>query len=300
MNLRQIRQFLAVSETLNFRKAAERLHMAQPPLSVSIRKLEDDLGTPLFVRLRRGLRLTSAGEAVLAHARQIAFHSDELRKASADAAEGVGGNLRIGFVGSATYALFPKALPAFRTRFPRVTLDLRERTTTAILKEIESGELDLGLVRYPLVESTTARLQPVEHDRLVAAFPAGSRLLERQRITLKDLAHESFIMYSAVAALNLRAQVVTACQKAGFNPRVVQEAVQVQTILSLVESGLGIALVPEASTAHASPGLMFRELAGSQRQLEIAIAVATHASAESPAARSFRELLTELGRAASA
>ena len=120
------RHFLAVADALNFRKAAEGLHMAQPPLSVSIKRLEEDLGTPLFLRERRGVRLTPAGAAMLAHARQAVFHAGEARKSATEAAVGVGGLLRIGFIGSATYTLFPRVLPAFRERYPRVVLELRD------------------------------------------------------------------------------------------------------------------------------------------------------------------------------
>ena len=133
------------------------MHMAQPPLSVSIKRLEDDLGSPLVLRERRGLRLTATGEVILAHAKLIAFHSDQLRKSATDVTGGIGGKLRIAFVGSATYTLFPRALPQFRERYPLVELELRERSTTQILREIEQGELDLGFVRYPVIEATTAR-----------------------------------------------------------------------------------------------------------------------------------------------
>ena len=296
MNFRQIQQFLAVAETLNFRKAAERLHMAQPPLSVSIKRLEQDLGSALFVRHRRGLRLTATGEGILGHARQIAFHSDQLRKSAAQAAGGVGGQLRIGFVGSATYTLFPRTLPLFRERYPNVVLDLRERSTTQILREIESGELDLGLVRYPVTEATAAALTPVEHDQLVAALPGASSLAKRKRLRLRDLAGQPFIMYSSAAAQNLRSQVVSACQAECFMPYVVQEAVQVQTVVSLVASGMGVAIVPSVSQAQPSQGVVFRELAGASGRLDIALAVAMHADTAPPAAVRFRQLLEELAQ----
>jgi DNA-binding transcriptional LysR family regulator len=294
MNLRQLRQFLAVAETLNFRKAAERLHMAQPPLSVAIKRMESDLGTPLFLRERRGLRLTAAGEAVLPHARQIAFHADQLRRTAAEASQGIGGVLRIGFVGSATYALFPRCLPVFRERYPRVLLELHESSTREVLRDIESGQLDAGVVRYPLSEPTTARLLPVEHDQLVAVVPRGSPLAQRRRLALTDLQHEPFVLYATPAALNLRSQVVALCQAAGFTPAVAQEAVQVQTILSLVESGLGVALVPSVSQTQASAGVVFRGLAGSNERFNVSLAVATSADTESPAAGRFRELVMEL------
>lgn len=268
--------------------------MAQPPLSVSIKRLEEDLGTPLFLRERRGVRLTPAGAAMLAHARQAVFHAGEARKSATEAAVGVGGLLRIGFIGSATYTLFPRVLPAFRERYPRVVLELRETSTRDALRAVEAGELDVGLVRYPLIESTSAHLLPVEHDQLVAALPRGSPLAERRRLAVRDLAEQPFVIYAAPAALNLRAQVLSVCQAAGFAPRIVQEAVQVQTLLSLVESGLGVALVPSASQAQASMGLAFKAFTGANERLDVAIAVATHAQTESPVAKRFRELLIEV------
>lgn len=294
MNLRQIQQFAAVAEALNFRKAAEKLHMAQPPLSVSIKRLEDELGTPLFIRERRGLRLTAAGEAILVHVRQIAFHADQLKKTAASAAGGMGGRLRIAFVGSATYTLFPRVLPAFRERYPRVELELREGTTSQILRQVERGEIDLGLVRHPVVESTTAVLTPVEHDRLVAALPPRSPLARKAKLRLQDLAGQPFIVYAASAALNLRTQVLSACRAAGFTPRIVQEAVQVQTLLSLVESGMGVALVPSISQAQGARGVAFRSLADAGDRLDIAIAAVTHPDTEPAAAARFRQLVVEL------
>ncbi|MCW2573710.1 MAG: LysR family transcriptional regulator, partial [Frankiales bacterium] len=216
-----MKQLVALAEALNFRRAAERLHMAQPALSVSIRRLEDELGSQLLVRDPRGARLTPAGEAVLAHARQVVFHTDQLKRAAASASGGTSGRLRIAFVGSAAYSLFPRVLPAFREKYPQVELDLREGTTTQMLRQVERGEIDLALVRYPVIEATTAVLRPVESDVLVAALLSGSPLARKRALHLRDLADEDFVAYSATAAMNLRVQIVAACQAAGFTPRIV-------------------------------------------------------------------------------
>lgn len=294
MHVRQIRQFLAVAETGNFRKASERLNMAQPPLSIAIKRMEDELGGALFLRERRGVRLTALGEAILEDARQISFHNEQLRKAAASASTGLAGTLRIGFVGSATYNLFPRVLPVFRERYPLIELELRERTTTQILREIESDQLDLGLVRYPVFEPTHATVTPVEPDVLVVALPRANPLARRTRLKLRDLAGESFIMYSSVAALNLRGQVMLACQTAGFTPRVVQEAIQVQTIVSLVESGMGVALVPSICQRSASDDVVFRPLIAPPEHLAIAIAAVTRPETEPRTVTRFRETLAEL------
>ncbi|CAN7701063.1 LysR family transcriptional regulator [Variovorax sp. OV084] len=293
MNFRQLNQFLTVVEMRSFRKAAERLHIAQPPLSTGIRRLEEDLGARLFDRSRRGVSLTDAGLAVLADAQQIAFHVEHLRAAVEAQKTGVGGTLRVGFVGSATYQLLPKALPAFRERYPNVVLELHESTTVQILKDIENGALDLGLVRYPLIESTVLEVEPVERDVLVAALPAGHRLSRRRTLKLADLAGEPFVLYSASGAPNLQAQVMLACQTAGFAPRVVQEAVQVQTVVSLVESGMGVALVPSMSGAHSSRQVVFRKVV-SEVPLDVAIAIATRPGAQTSASGKFSAVLRSM------
>jgi DNA-binding transcriptional LysR family regulator len=293
MNLQQMKQLVALAETLNFRRAAERLHMAQPPLSVSIRRLEEELDARLVVRERRGLRLTPAGEAVLAHARQITFHAEQVKRAASSASTGTSGRLRIAFVGSAAYSLFPRVLPVFRERFPQVELELREGTTTQMLRQVERGDVDLALVRYPVVEATTALLRPVEPDVLVAALPATSPLARKRSLRLRDLADEPFVVYSATAAMNLRVQIAGACSAAGFTPRIAQEAVQVQTVLSLVGSGVGVALVPSLSRMQAPAGVEFHKITDGGERLDTALAAATHPHNEPAAAVRFREVLGE-------
>ena len=292
MNLRQLNQFLAVVETQSFRKAAERLHIAQPPLSTGIRRLEEDLGVRLFERGRRGVRMTEAGKTVLPDAQKIAFHVDRLLGAVTALQDGVGGRLRVGFVGSATYKLLPRSLPVFRERYPQVVLELREGTTVQILRDIEAGTLELGLVRYPVLQPTPVDVVPIEWDRLVAALPTGHKFARRRRLALADLSAEPFIMYSTSNAPNLGGHVMLACQAAGFSPRVVQEAVQVQTLISLVESGMGVALVPAASALESARQVAFREVSA-ETSLEVAIAVATRPGEESGVIARFREVLQE-------
>ncbi len=297
MDTRQIRQFLAVADTLSFRKGAERLHMAQPPLSMAIRRMEASLGAPLFVRGRNGVRLTDFGKALVDDARRVAHDAERLRRSAAMFNAGTSGRLRVGFVGSATYMLLPTVLPRFRSRYPGIELDLREGTTSQILASIQQGSLDLGLVRYPVFEPHTTYLTPVQEDMLVVALPKDSELRNRKRMSLKDLHDHPFVLYSATAAANLRGQVFLACQAAGFTPRVVQEAVQVQTLICLVESGMGIALVPSSSARHGPPGVIFRNLAPSDKHLAVAIALASRGESDLVIATRFREVLTEFSSA---
>lgn len=275
MNLKQLRQFVALAETGNFHKAAEQMHMAQPPLSVSIRKLEGEVGGALFLRTPNGVLLTAAGRAMLADAREAIFHAQQCQHAVLAALQGEGGLLRIGFVGSATYSLLPRLIPNFRQRYPKIDLELTESTTATILDRLAARSLDVGLVRFPVLHHGVFQFTPLEKDEFVVAVSAHSELAQLSSIPLAQLATEPFIMYAQAAVPNLFAVAMLRCQQSGFAPRVAQEAVQVQTIVSLVESGLGVALVPGVAKRYANSGVRFLTLSDSAESLQIGIALAT-------------------------
>ena len=278
MNLRQLQQFVALAETGNFHKAAERMHMAQPPLSVSIRKLEDEMGGPLFVRGPGGVRLTAAGQAMLADARQAIFHAQQCQQAVTAALHGEGGVLRIGFIGSATYSLLPRLIPSFRARFPKIELELTESTTARILDLLSAHSLDLGLVRFPVLHPGAFELTPLEQDAFVLAVPADSAWACHATMPLSAVAGEPFIMYPESVVPNLFAVAMRRCQQSGFAPRVAQEAVQVQTVVSLVESGLGVALVPGVAQRYVNRRVKFLHLSDTPAQSNIGIALAALAN----------------------
>lgn len=290
MELRQLRQFVTVAETLNFRRAAERLHMAQPPLSVAIRKLEDEVGTPLFERQPRGVALTAAGTAALQLAQHCLASAQALRNAALAAAGGESGLLRVGFVGSATYSLMPRLLPAFRARYPEVELVLRESTNLELLAMVEAEQLDIGLVRYPTGSASALRFEIVERDVFCAVLPAKHALAKRRRLTLAALAQEPFVDYASTQVPGLHAMVMLAFQQAGLSPRVAQEATQVQTVISLVQSGLGVALVPSVSARLAARAVVFRPVDGLPASAAIALAMASRVDGRNAAATRFREL----------
>lgn len=290
MDLRRIRHFVVLAETLNYRRAAERLHMAQPPLTVSIQKLEAELGTRLFERSSTGVALTPGGRAVLAEARKLLFHGGQLQAVAREVVEGTGGTLHVGFVGTTTYGLLQRLLPQFRAEYPGVTLVLRESTSVAILEQLEDHALDIGLVRMPLLRATTASLVTLERDNFVVALPRGHKLAERGSLHLSDLAHELFVMYNAGSAAGLQSAAMLACQSAGFMPTVSQEAVQVQTILALVESGAGVALVPSVMQRYASDRLVYRQLEDLPATTEVNLALAYMKDGELPAAGRFRDV----------
>ena len=243
MNLRQLRQFVTLAETGNFHRAAEMLHMAQPPLSVSIRKLEEEMGEALFERRSTGVFLTTVGEAMLADARLTLFHAEQCRQAVMDARQGQGGLLRMGIIGSATYALLPELIPSLRERFPKIELELTEATSSEILDGLVSRRFDVGFVRYPVLHPAPFELLPMDRDDFVLAVSEHSPLAAHDAIALSDAARQPFIMYPRDKVPSLSALALMRCQLSGFTPHVAQEAMQVQTIMSLVASGLGVGLV---------------------------------------------------------
>lgn len=259
MDLRQLRYFNALAETLNFHRAAERLHISQPPLTVAIRKLEEDLGVALFERDPRGVRLTTAGLAAIAPAREALAAAEKVREAVRQGAAGLRGRLSVGFIGSAIGDLLPRIVPPFRKAYPEVELTLEELNSVEIVRAIAARRLDIGLVRLPVMDSAPVAIDVIEEDELVAVLPASDVLARRKTLDLGALADRSFIIYSPVSVLH--ATIRLACHRAGFAPRVAQEAVQVQTILSLVEAGLGVALVPARSARFAGAGVRIVTLA---------------------------------------
>lgn len=282
MEFRQLRQIIAVSETLSFHKAATRLNMAQPPLSISIRKLEQELGVKLFVRSQRGVSLTPAGVEVIADARKVLFAARQLSANVLEHAGGMAGRLRVGFVGSATYELLPTILPSFRERYPNVDVVLSEMTTVEMLRDLERRNLDVGLVRLPLLEAANTEVTVVGRDRLVVAFRHDDPLAQRRKVQLKTLADRPFIIYSRTSGLHQT--VMLACQTAGFVPLIAQQATQVDTMLCLVESGLGVALVPSVATRRAPRGVRFVDLAST---LPTELGLAVLREADNPLAENF-------------
>ncbi len=294
MDFRHLQQFVVLAETLNFRRAAEKLHMSQPPLSVSIRKLEAELGVALFTRGKEGVSLTKSGEAALADARRALFHAREFGQAARAALTGDGGVLRIGFVGSATHAILPSILSQFRTRYPGVQLVLREATSIRIMESLEDETLDVGVVRIPVSARSGIRMSPLQTEPFVLAVPCHHPLATQATVCLRDLSEEGFILYTASDAAGLRMAATQACQLRGFSPKVAQEAVQVQTVIGLVGAGLGIALVPSVNQGLQRDNVVWKTLADFPESASIGIALGWQQGSESAAVRNFVEVAREV------
>ena len=294
MDLRQLKQFLAVAETSSFSRAAERLHMAQPPLSVAIRKLEEELQVPLFERTARGVRLTAPGEAALQVARRCLLNAEAVATAAQATANGKAGRLRIGFIGSVTFGVLPRLIKAFTREHPQVRLELREGTNLEVLTLVETQELDAGFVRVPTTRPANVQFQPVQTDVFCAALPSGHPLAKRRAVTLTELAEHPLVGYAPSRVGGLQAASMHLFARAGASPYVAQEAVQVQTVLGLVDSGLGVALVPSVNARYASKGVVFRPISDLPPDATIGIALAYPASEESAVCIRFRQSVAEI------
>lgn len=249
MELRHLRYFVAVAEERHFGRAAERLHMAQPPLSQQIRQLEGELGTRLFARTTRKVDLTPAGELLLARARQLLADVDRTVLDAQRAERGEIGRLAVGFTGSATYELLPSIARALSDELPDIELELHgEMLTPAQVEGLLSGTLDVALLRPP-VHSLDLTTLIIRREPLVAVVPSEHRLANARGIELIELAEDSFITYPSHDRSVVHEAVENACRKAGFSAKVVQEVGETSTLVSFVAAGLGVALVP-ASVQH--------------------------------------------------
>ena len=297
MKLQQLRQFVALAETGNFHRAAERLHMAQPPLSVSIRKLEEELGGALFERTTTGVLLTAAGQAMLEDARRTLAHAEQCRQAVQHAHQGTGGRLRLGIIGSATYALLLRLIPSLRARYPQITLELSEATSSEILDGLLARRFDAGLLRFPLLDARGFELLPLDRDDFVLAVAETSPLAARDAIALSEAAREPFIMYPRAKVPGLAALAMMRCQFSGFAPQVAQEAAQVQTIMSLVASGLGVGLVAGVARQVVPRGVKCLRLTDNPPGFHVSIALARRAGDQSRLVQRFAEHAQECASA---
>ena len=273
---RLLRQFIAVAEELNFRRAAERLHMAQPPLSQAILRLEEALSYPVFERTNRKVSLTPAGDAFLATARQVLASLEEGVAAARRVAQGIEGHLRLSFIHITPYAHVLHALRTFRLASPAVQLTLREASTQQQVEWLEKGEVDIALLRAPGRSTPGLRFERLSVEDIVVALPSGHRCAGQARVDLAELAGDDFVASPRALGQGFHDQLASLCLHAGFVPRVAQQARRLQTVLGLVAAGFGVALLPASLGACMPAGVVMLPLASSApaplRQLDLYLA----------------------------
>jgi DNA-binding transcriptional LysR family regulator len=259
MELRHLRYFSTVATELHFGRAAEKLRISQPPLSKQIQDLEKELGFDLFVRNKRSVALTPAGQAFLVEVERVFQQLDRAIDIAAKTSRGELGQISIGFVGSATYNILPVMLQQFRDRDPDVQIELHELTTDRQLIWLREGRIDIGLIRPPILESDFAS-QIIFQESLVVALPINHHLVVQESIDLWALATEPFILFPRELAPGLYDPIIAICQTAGFSPQVVQECIQMQTIVSLVSANMGVSILPESIQEAQRKGVVYKPI----------------------------------------
>ncbi|MET0184839.1 MAG: LysR substrate-binding domain-containing protein [Achromobacter sp.] len=293
VDLRQLRQFVAIAELGSFRRAADVLHIAQPALSVSIQKLEHAVGVKLLDRSAKGVTVTPAGEALMQDARRSLFFADQARRSARRVALGELGDLRLGFVGSATYALLPQCLPRFRARYPQVQLALREETTVRLIEMLRANEIDAAVIRGPIADDPDLAVTQVERDDLILAVPTAHALADAKHVALHALRGQDFVLYAHDKVPGLFSVTHELCRRAGFSPRVSQEAIQVQTVVSLVASGMGVALVPAVTRAYSNPHVRFIDLIDDDARGALSLSIVINRDSASASAGRLRDAMLE-------
>ncbi|HEX2891934.1 LysR family transcriptional regulator [Vineibacter terrae] len=296
MDLRRLRQFVAVAEERSFRRAAARLNVSQPPLSVAVQRLEADMGVSLLDRTRHHVRLTVAGEAFLREARRTLAQAQLSVEVAQRAAAGKLGTLRLSFVPSAALDVLPRLLRAFHADHPDVKLTLSGDTTSQQLEALMGETTDLAIVVPPLHDAQDLRVESLCEHELMLAVPRSHPISRQRRVQLRDLAAEAYVGFPFKEGPGFQSVVVAACQESGFVPNVVQVAPQMQTILALVAAGMGIALVPQAMRSVQMDNVAYVDVRRGAAPVRYALGLAFRRSNENPALAAFVAMAHRLHR----
>lgn len=287
MEVRHMRAFMAVADERNFTRAASRLNMAQSPLSQQVRTLEREIGVPLFTRTTRTVSLTYAGEVLYQRVADVLARADDAVEATRKAALGQLGRLSIGFTGSATHELLPPLVRAYADRYPEVTLDVRSDLTTPVqVERLLNGQLEVAILRPPVIASglavETIRREPV----VVLLANRHPRTVDRD-IDLADLRDEWFISLPVNPPATMYSLLLSACQAAGFVPKIRQTVSDSTALVALVAGDMGVALVPASMRHFAISGATFRPLR--PPGVAVSLALAYRESNVTPLIRQFLE-----------
>lgn len=290
MELRHVRYFAAVAQYLNYSETSRRLHVAQPAISQTIFDLEEELGVKLLLRTKHSVKLTAAGTAFLRGAEEVLRRAEEAQQLAQRAARGEVGILGIGFFGTACSPILPALVQAYRRKFPDVELRLFELDPEEQLAAFDEGRIDLGFTRtLPSERSAEFEEEVVYTDQLAIALPAAHALAKQKVVRLKSLAGEPFVQFHRKGAPGMFDEVIAVCRRAGFSPRIINEPNFMATAMTLVESGLGVSLIPRCVRSLNRPQVVIRPIA--PKSARIPLCVAWRKSARNPALAAFLDIL---------
>lgn len=263
MEFRHLRYFIAVAEELSFTRAAQRLGMEQPPLSQQIRHLENEIGTQLFQRLPRGVALTDAGQAFFGEASEILARIEHATAQAQRIGSGHAGRIRLGMINSAPFHPYvPRLIREFGQQYAKVALTLQEASTPALAAAVRGKQVDAAFVRPLLRDDEELLIEPLFDEAMVIALPEGHALTRQPIIPLRALAEERFVLFSRAIGSGLYNEIISACQRAHFIPRIVHEVLHVTSIANLVAADLGISIVPDSMRKVHSDGVVYRPIEG--------------------------------------
>ena len=259
MEFRQLRYFVQVARDLHFGQAAESLDITQPALSKQIRVLESELGIELFIRTKRKVELTKAGQVFLTQAQQLLQRADAAVREAKDTALGKIGRLNIGFTTTATYSILPDLIRRFRASYPQVEVEMVELCTEAQVTALNRGEIDLGFL-HPPIDSRGLNLYPILSEEFVVVLPKKHSLIAQESLSLSDLAAESFILHPRTEGPFLYDEFQKLCRQAGFEPHIIREVDTHQTRIFMVAAGMGITFIPQGLQTSISPDLVCKPM----------------------------------------
>ncbi|MRX07822.1 LysR family transcriptional regulator [Pseudoduganella sp. FT25W] len=298
IDLKQLKYFLAVAEEKSFSRAAERLHISQPPLSQQIMKLESELGVKLFARTTRTFELTVAGKALMSEASdmlaKMRMTIDTIRQID----RGEVGRLRVGIVGSAMWGPIPSLLEEFQTKFPRVTWTLHELGPTLQYDALRAKQIDVGFWREPKLDedylkADNLRQELCFREDVCVAINEHHPLAKQDALELMDIAEEPMLTL-ALDKSSFPRYLMQCCVKAGFQPTIFQEASEPQTLLAMVGAGLGVALMPETTSRIGWPGVVFVPIRSNPPSANLYITYTT--TDDAPVVRAFLNILNPPAR----
>ncbi len=260
MEFRHLRYFLALAEELHFGRAAQRLAITQPPLSLNIQQLEESIGARLFDRDSRGVRLTPAGEAFRGQAQALLRQAEQAAQLARDIEGGSRGRIAIGFVGTLLFCGLPRWLKAFQAAYPLVEVTLLERNSQEQAEALRRREIDVGFIHAPRAPDNL-RTRLVVSQPFVCCVPQSHPLADRERIALAELREEPFVLFARSASPHYYAHIMDQCGIQGFQPKIRYEVRPWLSVVALVSQGLGVSIVPAAFESAGIHSVAFRPLA---------------------------------------